>query len=144
MVGTDPVGTAVEARGEVADDPQAVAVGGVRAHVEPGGDLADRPLEEALGREPVDQARQRPLGGVEVDHGLQQEEPGQRLERAAARRTAQRGRRLVARQRVVRGRAEQVGDPVVGEVRGHEGLTQTVRERRGHVVSHARSLEPST
>ena len=42
---------------------RSAVVGGVGAHVEPGRDLADGPVQHALGDQPVDQVGQRGLGG---------------------------------------------------------------------------------
>ncbi len=123
---------------EVADDPQVLVVGGVRAYVEPRGDLADGLLEEALGREAVDQAGQRALRGRELHRRLEQEQPDQRLERPAARRTPQAGRGLVAGEGVVGDRPEDLGHAVVGEAGHHQRGAQPLREfgeRRGHALT---------
>ena len=84
MVGADPVGAAVQARGQVADHPQVPSavgvVDGIGAYVEPGPHLADSPLQQALGGHPVHEARQRRLGRGEPDGRLEQEEPDQRLQ----------------------------------------------------------------
>ena len=81
-------GLAVEPGGQVADHPEVAVVGGVRPDVEPGGHLADGALEDALRGEPVDEAGQGPLGGVEAHRRLQEEQPGQGLERVSHRRYA--------------------------------------------------------
>ena len=56
-------------------------VGGVRADVEQGADLAARRSHEARVLELVDQPGQGPLGVRDRDRGLEQEEPGERGER---------------------------------------------------------------
>ena len=147
VVGTDGDRRPVEARRQVRDDPE-VAVqaglgGGVRAAVHPRRDLADALLEQPGVAEPVDQPGQGPVGVVAADRGLQQEQPDQRVERPARRRTPQRGQGLVAPERAVRLLADRLRHPVVGEAGGVQGVAQ----RRGEVQTrwHGASLaEDST
>jgi hypothetical protein len=85
VVGADPVGAAVQPRRQVTDDPEVPGtvgvVDGIGAYVEPGGHLADGPLQQPLGGHPVHETRQRRLGRGERHGCLEQEEPDQRLQR---------------------------------------------------------------
>ena len=132
VVGADPVGGAVQARGQVADHPEVGVVLGVRAAVEAGGHLADAALEQALGAERVDQVGERRLGGGQRDRVLEQEQPGQRLDRRSPAGTAQAGHGLVAREGGVRLGTQRGRHPVVRVVRGLERVAQPA----GHVAVH--------
>ena len=131
MVGADPVRAAVEAGRQVADHPEVAVPGGVRADVEARHDLAGRALEDPLGRQLVEQAGKCDLGGGDRDRRLQQEQPDQGLERRCRRPYAAARDRLVAAQRVVRLRPERLGDSVVGEPGGGQGVAQAGGEVRG-------------
>ena len=128
VVRTHPVGRAVQTRSQVADHPQVAVTGlvgrGVRPHVEARGHLAHALLEKAGVAHRIDQPGQSSLGGVERDRGLEQEQAGQALDRAAARRTPKARGGLVARQGRVGGRSEQLGDTVVGVVRVRQRLPE--------------------
>ena len=119
---------AVEAGRQVGDDPEVTVPsflrGGVGAAVGPGRDLADALLQQPGVAEPVDQTGERPLRVVARHRGLQQEEPDQGVDRCPRRRTTQCGEGLVAPERPVRLLADRLGDPVVGEVGGEQGLAQ--------------------
>ncbi len=132
VVTGDAGGDAVEAGGQVADHPQVALLRGVGPDVEPGSDLSDGLHERAGVDHPVDEpAGQRALGLGGRDGGLEQEEPGQRRQWAAVRRTTHARRGLVARQRLVRLRAEQPADGVVGEVGGEQGFAERGGEGDG-------------
>ncbi len=127
VVGGDPDHLAVETRRQVADDPPVVVVVGVRAAVEESTYLAAGADEHAAGHEGVDQPRERPVGVGPVDLGLQQEQPDQGLQRRPARRTPEGRGRLVARERELPRRTEQVPHGVEGVRR----TGQRVAQRRG-------------
>ena len=75
---------------------------------------------------------ERRLGGGQRHRVLEQEEPGQRLDRRPPAGTAQAGHRLVAREGGVRLGAERGRHPVVRVVRGLERVAQPA----GHVAVH--------
>ena len=109
VVGADLLRQSVQPGCEVADHPEGAVVGGVGPHVQPGGHLADGAVQDPLRDQPVDQVGQRGLGRVRGHRRLEEEQPGQRRERAVVGSgTAQRGRGLVAQQRRVRHLAEQL------------------------------------
>ena len=102
--------------------------------------------EQAAGHEGVDEPGEGPVGGGAVDLGLEEEQPDQGLQRRPARRTPEGRGGLVARQRELARRTEQVADGVEGV--GRRG--QRVAQRRGEVDggyagggSHAAIVAPS-
>jgi hypothetical protein len=127
--------SAVQAGRQVADDPQVGAVvAAVWAAVEPGGHLADRLREHAVGHEPLDQPGERPLRVGQVHRALEKEQPDQRRERLPGARWSSRNPTkcrggLVARERRVRLRAEQLGNRVVGEVGGEQRVAERTCQR---------------
>ena len=135
-------GGAVESGGQVGDHPQVAVLSGVRTAVHPCADLAEALLQQPGVAELVDQPRQRPVCLVAVDRGLEQEEPHQRVERPARRRTPQRGEGLVASERPVGVLAYRLGDPVVGEVSGEQRVPQGGGEVHGASLADATSPDP--
>ena len=91
-------------------------------------DVPDRPLEQAGGAERIEQVGQRLLDGGGGDRRLQQPEPGERLDRAAAARRTQAREGLVAGQGRVRRRSEGRGHAVVGEAGSGQRPTQALRQ----------------
>ena len=142
VVGADPLRQAVQARRQVADHPQvrspcsSVAYGRTssRAATSP----TDR-VEDALGRQPVHQPGQRRLGRGRRSPAPAAGTAGSASPAASRRRwrAAQRRGGLVARQRGVGDRAEQLGDGVVGEVRPGRERRAAAAEVAGHGDSRA-------
>ena len=132
------LGAAVEARGQVADDPQVRRrprrTGGRRAGPRPRRRCARGSPRRRAGRpDRAAPARRR----ASVDGGLQQEQPDQRLERAAAGRyAAAPGWSRCAPARACAVGPSSVRDPVVGEVRrptqGRRGDGPAGGRGRGH------------
>ena len=131
VVGRDDVGRAVQPGCQVGRDPQVTLVGGVRADVHPCGHLAHRSLQDRRRTQPVDQPGQSSLGRLDADRRLQQEEPGERLDRRTSPRRPHPRHRLVARERRMRRRPEQVGHPVEGVARRRQRGTKLRHEFQG-------------
>lgn len=131
------LGASVQAGREVADHPQVgLVVGRVRPAVQPRSHLVAGPGDDARGGQRVDQAGERALGVGRGDRVLEQEQPDQRAERPCLRGRDPAGgrRRLVAGQRRVRLGAQQLRDPVVGEVCGEQCVPEPVGELAGQRI----------
>ncbi len=138
VVGGHPVREAVETRGEVADHPPGLVVAGVGADVEAGGHLADGAGQQPRRHQRVEEPGQGPLGLAHPHDRLEQEEPGQRLDRRPGPGREQAGRGLVAGQRRVGAPSQERGHRGVGETRAEQGLAEPgsevvgLRGRGGH------------
>ena len=138
VVGLDPGRGAVQPGGEVAEHPEVAVVVGVRAAVDQRDHLVAARVQQPVGQQRVEEAGQGGVGRRAGYDGLEQEQPDQRLQGGAARRTTPGRRGLVAGERVVRLAAEQLGHGVDGVV----GVGERVAQLRGpvaHVVAAGRS-----
>lgn len=118
----DPARTADRAPEVGHDEPVLAVRPPVRPYVDARTDRPVRPAHPAV-RDALGE-RQGGTGPLLVDGALQKEQPHQRVERGVAPGGPQGGDRLAAGEGCIGGRAEAVEEPVRGEVRGEQGLTE--------------------
>jgi hypothetical protein len=115
---------AVESWSQVGDDPPGPVVVGVWPHVDQRAHLVTGALDQTARDQRLHESRQRTFERHRRDRCLKRPQPNQRRERGTVGRTPQAWRGLVASERGVRVRPQQVGDAVDRERGLGQRLTQ--------------------